>query len=217
MCIRDSTSSAANTIQVYQNLNRGYPITLYEKGPNGEYKIELSATDTYWAQYAYQFSHEYCHVRTNYEEAKSKTMWFEEVIGEVCSLYTLQKMSDAWAVNPPYEGWRSFSSKLADYRNDIVSRQAHQLPAGVTFKSWLRTTLPELEKNPQLRGKNTIIAIELLPLFESNALTWQTLLYWNQWPATDDIDIWEAFEMWHQALPTKIKPAARELINVLEN
>lgn len=208
-------SDAKNKVWVYQNIPRGYPITLYEKGPNGEYKIELTSTQRYWSNYAYQFSHEYCHVRTNYENPNPKSMWFEEVIGEMCSLYALRGMGEEWLVNPPYENWRSYGSSLKQYADDIIRRPENQLPAGQDFAIWFANTLPELEQNAQLRGKNSVIAQQLLPLFAANPELWDSLNYWNQWQHDKNDDIWRSFSKWLQVVPAEYQKHVNLLINKL--
>src|SRR5512136_1084501 len=42
------------------------PITLYERAPNGRIRVQLSAHDRYWAQFVYQFGHEFIHVLSDY-------------------------------------------------------------------------------------------------------------------------------------------------------
>ncbi|MCY3017625.1 MAG: hypothetical protein NTW87_01155, partial [Planctomycetota bacterium] len=41
---------------------KGGPITLFDRGPNGEFRVRLDTGDAYWAQYTYQFAHEFCHI-----------------------------------------------------------------------------------------------------------------------------------------------------------
>ena len=36
---------------------KGGPITLYSRGPNGEYLVRLNTGGRLWAQYSYQFAH----------------------------------------------------------------------------------------------------------------------------------------------------------------
>ncbi|MCU0973901.1 MAG: hypothetical protein MUF80_08120, partial [Burkholderiales bacterium] len=50
-----------------------HPQVLYEKSPTGEYVVQLSARDRRWAQYAYQFAHEFCHVLANFDQRVSET------------------------------------------------------------------------------------------------------------------------------------------------
>ena len=71
--------------------NRDYPFTVYEKRP---YQVFLSATDTYWSQYVYQFSHELCHVLTHFDSYKKhKHKWFEESLCELASLHVLRSLA----------------------------------------------------------------------------------------------------------------------------
>ena len=85
--------------------NRDYPFTVYEKRP---YQVFLSATDTYWSQYVYQFSHELCHILTHFDSYKKhKHKWFEESLCELASLHVLRSLAKVWKEDPP-----SGSSKL---------------------------------------------------------------------------------------------------------
>lgn len=206
-----------NDIWVFQNLNRGNPVVLFERGPHGEYKIELNVTDRYWAKYAYQFSHEYCHLRTNYDGGSPQTKWFEEVICELCSIYALRRMSAVWAVNPPYSNWQIFSGSLSDYAETIVNNPKYQLPAGTEFSSWLQTNRPELEADPYLREKNTTIALQLLPLFEQNPSLWFSLALWNKWDNAIANDISECFKEWKKLILPENKASCELLVEMFQS
>ena len=81
--------------------NRDDPFTVYEKRP---YQVFLSATDTYWSQYVYQFSHELCHILTHFDSYKKhKHKWFEESLCELASLHVLRSLAEDWKVDPPSE------------------------------------------------------------------------------------------------------------------
>ncbi len=69
------------------------PIVLFKKGENGEHLIKLATEKLHWAQYAYQFSHEICHVLCGYENDHQGNLWFEETLCETASLYCLRRMS----------------------------------------------------------------------------------------------------------------------------
>ena len=80
------------------------PISLYERAASGEYVVLLDVNGRYWSQLAYQFSHETCHLLSNYDLAPnnvSKQQWFEESLCEAFSLFSLGKLADQWEVNPP--------------------------------------------------------------------------------------------------------------------
>jgi len=144
-------------------------------------------------------------------------MWFDEVIGEMCSLYAIRRMSETWKIKPPYENWRSYSSSLWQYTDDIINKKEHQLPGGLNFSEWFKTNLAELEKNPQLRTKNAIIAIQLLPLFEQYPTLWNSLSYWNKWERETDDNIWMSFDKWLQLLPQENKSSTTKLIGIFES
>ncbi|CAK6715042.1 hypothetical protein L1D55_25395 [Vibrio sp. Isolate22] len=209
---KDFASDADNDIWVFQNLARGNPITLYARGENGEYQIELSTTNRLWSKYAYQFAHEYCHVRTNYNVGSELCKWFEESICELASIYALRRMSEVWEKTPPYENWREYSVSLLEYSDEVINRQTHQLDKSTTFADWFPSELPSLEQDQYLRDSNAIIAIELLPLFEEYPILWNSMTYWNSWEivSTDSID--SSFSKWIDTLPDENKESANLLI-----
>ena len=48
--------------------------------------VYLTTEGTHWCQYAYQFSHEYCHLQIP-RKVQSRLRWFEESICELASFY----------------------------------------------------------------------------------------------------------------------------------
>ena len=59
------------------------------------YRIWISARDTYWCQYAYQFSHELCHILVNFDQVRRhRHKWFEESICELSALFALHRLSE---------------------------------------------------------------------------------------------------------------------------
>ena len=80
------------------------------------YTILLDTIDMYWAQYSYQFAHEFCHLVSNYEQGFGKpNQWIDETICETASLFTLRSMEVTWKEKPPYPPWRSFAKHLTAY------------------------------------------------------------------------------------------------------
>ncbi len=205
-----------NDIWVYQNLARGNPITLYERGLGQEYKIELCVTDRLWAKYAYQFSHEYCHVRTNHMVGTQRCKWFEETLCETASIYTLRRMAEVWAEKPPYPNWRDYSSSLFDYADEFIGREVHQLPEGTDFSGWLNGTLPELEKNQYLREHNARIAIKLLDIFEDDPHLWSSMGYFNTWAVDPDDDIHSCLGKLEDVVPKENKSGVKTLAEFLK-
>ena len=68
------------------------------------YQVFLSATDTYWSQYVYQFSHELCRILTHFDRYRThKHKWFEESLCELASLHVLRSLAKVWKEDPPSE------------------------------------------------------------------------------------------------------------------
>ena len=77
------------------------PMVDFGLSPSGQFVIRLNCPDLHWANFAYQFTHELCHVVTNYR-AENRQAWFDEVICELASIATLRLMAKSWRVCPPF-------------------------------------------------------------------------------------------------------------------
>jgi len=192
------------------------PRVLFERGPNNEYQVKLSTKDRVWDQHAYQFSHEYCHIRTNYNNGNQKCKWFEETICELASLFTLRRMAENWAVSPPYQLWRSYGKSLFKYAEDRIIDDKHKLPAGLDFYTWFGANLADLEKDQYIRESNTLIAIELLNLFEKNPKLWVAMKYFNTWNISESDDIFSSFTKWLEVVPDELESCVVKLVDVFK-
>ena len=100
---------------------KGGPIAIYQRGPHGEYQVRLGTGDLFWAQHAYQFAHEFCHILCNYNDTAHRNKWFEESLCETASLFALRKMSKAWAVHPPYPNWKDYAKAFSAYASERIT------------------------------------------------------------------------------------------------
>jgi len=57
---------------------KGGPIVLFRRGKNDEIFVRLDTGGYLWAQYSYQFAHEFCHILCRYDQDKTGNKWFEE-------------------------------------------------------------------------------------------------------------------------------------------
>lgn len=203
-------------ISVTHDLENG-PIVLYERGENNEYQVRLSTHGQTWDQHAYQYSHEACHIRTNYNQGKMKCKWFEESICELASLFTLRRMAEAWQEKPPYENWRNYSASLFQYAENRINCKNHTLPKNTDFKEWFANNLVLLEQDQYIRESNTIIAIKLLDLFEQYPRLWCAMKFFNTWDTLDEDNIFIAFTKWQNVLPEGLKPISKKLISIFED
>jgi hypothetical protein len=161
------------------SVGRGHdtPITLFKRGPKGEIQVLLNVEGMRWAQFAFQFAHEFGHILCDTVEAENPNLWFEESVCEAASLFALRAMAKTWQTAPPYPNWKDYSGSLADYAKDRSRDFA--IPAGRAFREWFRENEPGLRADPHQRAKNGIVALRLLPLFEKEPRGWASLAALN--------------------------------------
>jgi NitT/TauT family transport system substrate-binding protein len=160
------------------------PISLYERGPRGEYQIQLTARDDRWAGYVYEFAHEFCHVLGNYDrhphfQAASAHQWFEEALCEVSSLYTLERFAAEWQFAPPSPRLQAYAQELQASADRFLAEKHRRLPPGQTLAAWYAENAQRLSSGAYDRDRNEVVATLLLPLFEENPELWEALGYLN--------------------------------------
>ena len=140
------------------------------------YTILLDTIDMYWAQYSYQFAHEFCHLVSNYEQGFGKpNQWIDETICETASLFTLRSMEVTWKEKPPYPPWRSFAKHLTAYADTQAGKLELQVPDDETWEGWFREHEAKAREDPYNREGNRIVALRLLPLFEQYPEGWNAI------------------------------------------
>ena len=138
--------------------------------------IQLTSQDTRWAQYAYQFAHEFCHVLSGYEDLEGNpNNWFHETICELASVFTLRRMAERWPTHPPYPNWANYSKHFLEYAAARQKRKEVQLPIGTTLPDWLSSRESGLRKDRYQRDKNGLVAYALLPAFEKFPFGWNAI------------------------------------------
>lgn len=184
---------------------------------NKRYHIYLSAQEHYYSQFYYQFLHEYCHARTNYSKVEddNKYGWFEESICELCSIFGMLQIASYWQSNNPISfSNQNYHLSIKNYIDNHKSSPERNLESNVLFKTWFDNNLSSLERNRYLRNSNSIIANQLLPLFESNIQLWELMTYWNTWDTNKDDTIHAAFDKWLEVIPSEKIEIANKLINM---
>jgi hypothetical protein len=163
--------------------NSKYPITHFTPSQDGWLVIGLAVEGNLWARFAYQFAHEFAHALMDHSNDSRKlwhklehaNQWLEECLCEMASLFCLRAMAQSWQTKPPYPNWKSYAPALADYSAKLLANPQHQLPEGQAFASWFAAEESGLHKNWAMRDKNTVIARQLLPLFEASPRGWEAL------------------------------------------
>ena len=152
------------------------PMTHYRPSPNDPFFIQLTARDKKWAQFAYQFSHEICHVLSGYERMRgSRNSWFHEVLCELASAFTLRRMAEGWPSSPPYPNWANYAVELSTYADKYLSREERRLPTSMTLSAWLLSEEDSLRQDCCQRDKNAVVAYSLLPIFETEPVGWNAI------------------------------------------
>jgi hypothetical protein len=184
--------------------NGGSPITLFKRGDSGEIRMLLNTRDTFWAQFAFQFGHELCHVLCNYREANNPQLWFEESLCETASLFVMRRMADSWKIDPPYYNWKSFAPAFDNYVDERISSTAKIEESSLA--DWYRNHRSQLESNATNRELNQVVAVKvLLPLLQMNPQHWQALNHLNQWDAKQRLTFAEYLQDWHDRVPVEHK------------
>jgi hypothetical protein len=193
------------------------PLTLYRKGPKGEYLILLSANNRRWAQYAYQFSHELCHVLSNYDHSETNNrarsnQWFEEAVCEAAALFTLCRMAITWESNPPFPHWRDYAQVLRHYAERLAGEAHRRLPHDDMLVEWYAANQEALRDDPYLRDKNEVCANMMLALFERSPEHWDAIGYLNRDSAALAGSLLGYLQSWHRAAPAKHHAFIAEVI-----
>lgn len=140
------------------------------------YTVLLDTTDRYWAQYSYQFAHEFCHLISNYEQRfDTPNQWIDETICETASLFTLRSMGETWKETPPYASWKEFAVHLTAYASAQAGKVKMEATDSTSWEEWLRRHEDKSREDPYDREGNRAIALRLLPLFEQHPEGWNAV------------------------------------------
>jgi hypothetical protein len=182
---------------------RGGPIVLFGRGKDGQIRVRLNTGERLWAQMAYQFAHEFCHILCEFDDKHAPTKWFEESLCETASLFALRRMAETWQKDPPYPNWRSYAPHLAEYAAERLKKA--KPPAGKTFPQWYRDNAEALRANATDRDRNTVVAGALLPLLEADPQAWQSVSYLNKETFPGPYTFQDHLKAWRRLCPEKQK------------
>ena len=222
--IRAVLVSAANTIwrnfsgkrlePIEVGRSHRSPITLFMRGPNGEYYVRLNTSSTFWAQYAYQFAHEFCHIVCRYRKGENPNRWFEESLCELASIYALRQMARDWKTNPPYRNWRGFAVKLNDYADDVIKKGSR--PASESLATWYAQNKASLRASAENRELNRVVAVQMLPLIEANPEHWNAVWHLNDEEHDASASLQTYLRNWHDNTPDRHKSFVKAIAELFE-
>lgn len=200
------------------------PRVLFDRGAQGEYVVYLTARNDRWYQYAYQFSHELCHIFSNFDHKDgaadgdaqtAANQWFEESLCETASLFTLKRLAVTWAIQPPARKWIGYAPAFAAYADHLLAESHRHLPPQQSLEQWYAENRVLLRENPYLREKNALVATALLPLFEQNPNLWQAIAYLNADKSSSLKAFADYLADWHTACPPQDQLLVRQTIALL--
>lgn len=178
----------------------GSPYVAWDRRP---YRIWLSARDTYWCQYAYQFSHKLCHVLVNFDRIRHhRHKWFEESVCELAALFVLIRLSERFRHCPPLEviGAEEFAPHFATYARSIADSVPAVPRAGLP--AWLSGNLAALETHHVDRTLNRTAAVAMLDNFLDDESLWRDCVALNLWDASADASFADHLDSWTTHLLT---------------
>ena len=198
------------------------PRVLFDKSADGAYAVLLNVKDTRWDQFAYQFSHELCHIFTNYEQRKTATQnrdhqWFEESLCEMVSLFTLDRLASRWEQSPPYARWQDYAPAFREYAARLLTEQHRQWPSNQMISDWYGQNRTQLEDNPYLRDKNALVAGQLLALFDSEPGALETLGFLNLENSHSDRSFAAYLASWRSRCPEEKRDFVNRVISLFES
>jgi hypothetical protein len=118
--------------------------------------------------------------------------WVEESLCEVASLYALIAISKRLPNEAASRVFRNCATANADDHTEL---------RGEPFAKWLARTRPALDANCYRRKDNTLIALHLLPIFESSPEAWSAVRHLGLWPADSRL---EYFAAWRSVTPSRL-------------
>ena len=206
------------SIDVYHR--RYHPETHFKRAAGNRIVIGLTARDTHWAQYTFQFAHECCHALINSSNdvrgivllRRDTNLWLEESLCETASLFTLRALSHSWKI-APYPAWREYAPWFTAYAKQRLVLPEHNLPAGTSFVVWFGANELALRRDSANRDPEVIVATQLLPVFEKEPRGWGALAFFHR--AVDhDQSLPQQFTDWHSRCPPEFQSFVAKLAAV---
>ena len=201
--------------------SRQGPRVLLEKSPDGAHRVLLNVQDTRWDQFAYQFSHELCHIFSNSEHRDMSGgvvardhQWFEEALCEAVSLFTLEQMASSWEHSPPYPHWKEYAPAFREYAARLSGEKHRHLPLDKSVADWYAENREVLGSNPYLREKNEFLATQLIALLEEAPGSLGAIGYLNRETSSFSKSFEAYLDSWYSCCPEEIRDLAGRVISL---
>lgn len=196
------------------------------KGPRTQFLndsttvIYLTSTKNYWAQFLYQFSHEYLHCILHRDFSISdKFGWLEESLCELSSLYALTLASKYPYNLKTQEGnpLNHFSSGYKSYVSDFIERQPIKIKPE-QMVNYIRENIESLSNDRYLREINAVLAIRFLPLFAEDNTYWKVVKYIPKHIGQQNETLLDFTDKWIENTPLNMKDKLNRILTTfIEN
>ena len=178
--------------------NQEPPLVVYGRRP---YLMYLSARDTYWSLYVYQFSRELCRVLINFDRAgRRRHRWFEEILCELSSLFVLRRLAETWAENPPAGVFEAtdFAPYHAEYAEYLAAK--HEKFSGAELSEWLAGNIRTPGEDSVKPEPARAAALALLDYFLHDPSLWRECGWLNRWNTEAEETFLDYLDSWSRCL-----------------
>lgn len=177
------------------------PIVHFKRNDLKEIVVQLDTGGLFWCQYAYQMAHEFCHILCGFDDDWKGNLWFEECLCETASLFVLRRMASVWAVEPPFEAWRSYAPRFKEYAGDVMDRRT--VVGESRLADYYLRNQAKLAANPVDRELNGAISLLLLKVLEARPEAWESVTWLNSTPAKPGETFDAYLAKWKRAAPER--------------
>ena len=179
--------------------------------------IYLSATDSHWCWYMYQFGHELFHFAAQ-NNSGYRHQWFEEALAHMGSLYVLDTLKEAWKAEPPGSYRYNYADAITEYYNKTLEDSRlnytkHELAALRKEKD------TDLEKDPYYGDRKIINAIAVCfyeEVFKGNTAAWGAFKTLSEIGPADDLTFDEYLNLWFTTCENRYQVYIKKIADILE-
>ena len=124
-------------------------------------------------------------------------------------------MTKEWNKEPPFLHWKSYGKEFARYAEKRIKK--YSWPANQSISNWYLKHKKDLKQTPSNRGRNVMIASQLIPFFQENPEGWKACKFLNIKKSNKKISFNQYLFEWKNACPTsKQKNFVNSLIKVFK-
>jgi hypothetical protein len=215
---RHCPRTRVSSIVVYHR--EDHPQTDWERTADGRVAVGLAVRDRQCAQIAFQFAHEFCHVlamHSNGRQGASRgegrpNLWLEESLAETASLFALRAMARSWERSAPFREWRSYAPEFSAYAAERM--RSAEAEARGNFLGWFQRNEPSMRRNPELRDRNAVVALKLLPIFEAEPRAWEAVTFMNLGTQDRRQPLAAFLAEWRRNCPASLQPVVMRIAGV---